>query len=73
MRTYVVGTFLHRRPGRTLRISHIAAYTRDYNRSWETCKEYQVEANSGAEAKRIARERRLRDEQRADVREVDGV
>lgn len=63
MRTFTVGTFVDLpAPGRELCISRISAYTRDYNRAWDGCVEYTIEANSGSHAKELARAKRLEEE-----------
>lgn len=61
MRTIRVGTFYS--PGDKLIASHIRAYTVYYDPEWEGCIVYDVEAESGKEAKAIAVQMRLRDEQ----------
>lgn len=53
LNVYRVGTFYH-----GTHKSHIAAYVRDYHSAWKGCVVYQVTASSGAEAKRIAIDRR---------------
>ena len=58
-RVYKVGTFWRPEEGHTLVKSRINAYTMWYGREWPGCVEYYVEAESGAEAKRIAKQKRL--------------
>lgn len=50
---YIVGTFANgtRKPN---------AYLRTYNPAWEGCLEYVIEAESGADAKKLAIEMRQR-------------
>lgn len=51
-RWYKGGTFVHERgEGRT---PLVTAYTRYYRMDWPGCVEYEIEAASGEEAKRIA-------------------
>ena len=57
---FTVATFVHNRgPGRK---PLVTAYTRDFNPSWEGCKLYEVYADSGTEAKKIAIACRKNDE-----------
>lgn len=51
MRIYRVGTFY--RQGKRKGTAH--CYTTWYHPSWDGCIEYNVKANSGAEAKRLAK------------------
>ena len=51
MKIYRVGTFP---PEPDCRSKQPMAYLRDYNPQWEGCIEFDVEATSGKEAKRIA-------------------
>ena len=57
---YRVGTFTHDRgPGRA---PLITAYSRDYSLAWDGCVEYEIDAASAAEARRMARSMRRRAE-----------
>ncbi len=53
--------------GEMPRLSHIRAYTRWYSATWDGCVEYDVEADTGNQAKLIARRLRLDAECRARV------
>lgn len=69
MRTYRVGTFAEDRgPKRKPRVS---AYTMYYSPEWSGCVEYDIEAESGAAAKKIAIARR-REEDAARARLLEG-
>lgn len=61
MATFRIGTFYEPRMGPPL-ISWVSAYSRWYAASWDGCIEYDIEAESGAEAKKIARAKRLEHE-----------
>ena len=56
MRRFRIGTFYHERPGRK---PIVTTYLRDYSNAWEGCVVYHVEAETGAQAKRIAQLKRL--------------
>lgn len=64
MKRFTVGTFFHASElrGRRLTASRINAYTSMFNPNWDGCIVYEIEAASGAEAKRIAVQRRLEHE-----------
>ena len=64
MKTHKVATFFHARPGDEDRpmLRDISAYTLWYSTSWGGCVVYDINAESGAEAKKIARKRRLEHE-----------
>lgn len=49
--TFKVGTFRHERKSGSV---YYMAYTRDYNPSWEGCREFAVQAVNGSEAKKRA-------------------
>lgn len=54
-----VGTFItHRRD----KMPIISAYTKWYNSGWTGCKEYEIEAKNGEEAKKLAVKRRRLEE-----------
>lgn len=55
-----VGTFWH--DGRDGHMKGATAYTRWYSPSWDGCKEYDIEAESGREAVKIAIARRTQEE-----------
>ena len=59
MKTFKVWTFVDRRPGKPLRVSHIQAYTKWCPSTWPNLMVIEVEANSGEEAKKIAKQKRL--------------
>lgn len=62
MSKITVYTFFHPRPGKTVRLSHIHAYTRWCPLTWSGRKAYEVEAINGDDAKRIAKQLRYLDE-----------
>lgn len=65
MAEFLVGTFYNDR--RSLeaqrkakpRLSDVSGYLRYYNPEWDGCIEYKINASTGAQAKRLAREARL--------------
>lgn len=50
VKMFRVGTFFHNEGRR----SFVTAYLRDYNPGWTGCVEYDIQAHSGKEAKRLA-------------------
>lgn len=59
-----VATFFNpRKPGDKPKLSRISAYTRMYNSSWPGCIVYNVEADTGDQAKIIAARQRLAHEE----------
>ena len=62
MTKFKVYTFLRERPGKQLRKGDITAYTLWATEDWIGCKVYEIEAESGAMAKAIARQRRFNEE-----------
>ena len=64
MTKFKVYTFVRDRSGKTIRKGDISAYTLWATEDWIGCKVYEIEAESGAMAKAIARQRRF-DEERA--------
>ena len=50
---FKVATFYTPRMGQPMK-SHISAYTLWYNPAWEGCVEYEVDALTGSEAKKLA-------------------
>ena len=58
-REFVIGTFCE--PGET-RKSKVSAYSSWYSSAWEGCIEITVTAESGAEAKKLAIQKRLEHE-----------
>lgn len=63
MSTFRVATFFDQRSTDTKPLlSRVSAYTIWYSPTWPGCIVYEVEAESGTAAKRIARERRLEEE-----------
>lgn len=64
MKTIRVYTFAHRNsPLRAWRKSNISAYTRWANPSWPGCVVFDIEAETSAEAKKLAIARRFAEEQ----------
>lgn len=60
MKTFRVGTFYYE--GDSLCVSNIYAYTKCFDERWNYCIVYPVEAETGKQAKCIAREIRLKHE-----------
>ena len=56
---YKVGTFWVPQESRKLVKSRISTYTLWYSREWPGCVEYDIKAESGTEAKRIAQQMRF--------------
>ena len=66
MATYRIGTFYHPDPfGKPPVKSRITAYSGWYSNRWSDCIEYDVEADSGAEARKKAVQLRLAHERAA--------
>lgn len=61
VREYRVGTFYYDSPP-DAKPSKVACYTRYFDPTWEGCVVYIVRAESGADAKRIARGLRIKHE-----------
>jgi hypothetical protein len=60
MKKFTVGTFYD--PIEPLLKSRVSAYTCWYSNSWPGCVEFEVEAASGVEAKKLAKDLRLEHE-----------
>lgn len=71
MTTFTVHTFYRAREGRRPVLSRITAYTVWADPSWDGCVTMQIEALAPADAKRIARWKRLEIEQRKAAGEME--